>query len=81
MKRSTELARKTEILNKLDRSNLWRTRYYEARILLEEGRNPGTWTPEQVSSIRDIESGRESNWSSEVRPIAAFGNEKSVNQS
>lgn len=79
--RNLKLARRTEILEKLDRSNRRRARYYEARVLMEEGRNPGTLTPAQVSSIRDVETGGESIWNSEVRSIAAFGNEKSLNQS
>ena len=45
---------------------------------MEEGRHPGILTNNQINKVSSVEQGGESIWRSQVRSIAAFGNERSV---
>lgn len=78
--RTLKMARKTELLEKLSAKQRDWVLQDVRRILMEEARNPGILTTDQVDSIRALENSGESIWSGEVSRIAAFGNEKSVDQ-
>ena len=50
----------------------------ERRVFMEEGRHPGILTNNQKNKVSSVEQSGESIWSSQVRLIAAFGNERPV---
>ena len=78
--RTLKQAQRVELLDKLTaRQEAWNA-YIERRVLLEEGRNPGVLTTDQVNQIRAVENAGESIWNSKVRSLAACGTEKAVYQ-
>ena len=64
--RALKLARKTELLDKLTAKQQKWIRHDERRILIEQARNPGILTTEQVDSIRALENSGESIWNGDV---------------
>lgn len=78
--RALKQAQRVELLDRITaRQEAWNT-YIERRVLMEEGRNPGILTTDQVNKIRAVENGGESIWNSNVRSLAALGTEKAINQ-
>ncbi|KAL9135510.1 MAG: hypothetical protein Q9175_003296 [Cornicularia normoerica] len=66
--RSMKMARQTQLLEKLSTQQQQRALFYERRILMEEGRNPGTLTTDQANRIRAVERGGESIWNGKDIP-------------
>lgn len=78
--RTLRMAQKAEFLDSLSSKQQGWIRFLLRRILLEQGREPGTLSAEQANLARLAEQGGESIWDGPVRSIAAFDKEKSAEQ-